>query len=197
MFIRKLASILTVVMGMAMSLSQGAYAESPHIIIAGPAEAEVTIQEFSDFECPYCEKGSMSIEEVIKRYPGKVRIIFRNFPLEFHKSSGVAAKYFAAVYLQRPDLAYLWQKQVFVNQNRLSSEGIGFLDELAKKFELNIDQLKRDAEGAIVKSMLERDKQLAYQLSIKGTPSFLIGNKLLVGAQPFEEFKKLIDDQLK
>lgn len=197
MFIKKLILILVSMLGIIISIAQNAFADSPHLIIAGPAEAKVTIQEFADFECPYCDEGSRTIGEVIKQYPGKIRVIFRNFPLEFHKYSLVAAKYFAAVYLQKPELAYEWQKQVFENQKRLASEGILFLDEFANKFDLNIDQLKSDADGSVVKAMIERDKDIADQHKIKRTPSFLIGNKLLVGSVLIGEFKKIIDEQLK
>jgi protein-disulfide isomerase len=79
-------------------------------MIAGLANAPVTIEEFADFECKYCVRGSNTTREVLKNYAGKVNLVFRNMPLPAHQNALIAAKAFSAVCLQSPSLAYSYQK---------------------------------------------------------------------------------------
>jgi protein-disulfide isomerase len=166
-------------------------------IIAGPTDAKITIEEFSDFGCTYCAKGSATIKEILKDYSGKVKLVFRNFPLPFHQpGAGVAARAFAAVRLQNPALAYSFQTELFQNQDRLLKEGESFLYEAAGRLGVNVAQMKADMAGPVVAMSLAEDKQLAEEHKFNGTPSFVIGAESIVGAVPYEEFKKVLDRQL-
>ncbi len=165
-------------------------------IIAGPEDAPVTIEEFSDFECPYCRKGSQTIHEVLKNYNGKVNLIFRHLLIPGHANSPIAAKAFIAVSLQSPQLAYEYQRMIFANQEDFVKKGENYLYSIAEKLGLNINQLKIDMESEIVKKTIENDMELAKKYNFQGTPSFKIGNDKIIGAYPYEEFKKIIDKQL-
>src|SRR4051812_23831452 len=83
--------------------------------IEGDPKAQITIQEFSDFECPYCAKGAETMSQIIKKYPGKVRLVFRNMPLPMHAHALVAAKVFTAICLQGDALGDAFQKTIFSN----------------------------------------------------------------------------------
>lgn len=165
--------------------------------IAGPDNAPIVIQEFADFHCKYCVKGSKRMSEVMRNYPDKVKLVYRNMPLPFHGSSAMtAAKAFTAVCLQSSTLGYAYQKELFDNQDRLMNQGDQFLFDLADKIGVNVTQMKTDMEGDIVAKIIAADQALAKSYNLSGTPSFLIGSETITGAQPYDEFKKVIEKQL-
>ena len=174
----------------------GVTAASSGCTIAGSAGATLTIEEFSDFECPYCAKGSNTMKEVLKNYSGKVNLVFRNLPLSAHQHSLAAAKAFSAVCLQSPEMAYSFQKEIFKHQDKLTSEGAPYLYEVAESLGVDLPQMKSDMNGEVVAKSIAEDQRLAASHNFKGTPSFMIGTEALVGAQPYDEFKKIIDRQL-
>jgi protein-disulfide isomerase len=165
-------------------------------IIAGSDSAPITIQEFSDFECPYCARGAEAMQEVLKNYPGKIKLVFRNMPLSFHKNALTAAKAFRAVCLQSADLANLYQQELFENQDKLASQGDIFLEQVAAKIGVDVQKMKVDMNSDEVAKSIAQDQKLAKSLKFTGTPSFLIGQEKLVGARPYEDFKKIIEKQL-
>jgi protein-disulfide isomerase len=165
-------------------------------VIAGPSNAPLTIEEYSDFECPYCAKGAASMKRVLQEYPGKVKLVLRNLPLPMHSLATPAAKAFTAVWLQNPSSAYEFQDQIFTNQGRLIKEGESFLLETAKNLGIDIDQMKIDMEGDKVATILKDDAALAKKYGFNGTPSFRIGNESVRGAIPYDEIKAVIDRQL-
>ncbi|MGZ3742457.1 MAG: DsbA family protein [Pseudobdellovibrionaceae bacterium] len=164
--------------------------------IAGSNNAAITIQEFADFECKYCVLGANTMKEVLKNYPGKVNLVFRNMPLPFHQNAFVSAKAFSAVCLQNPSLAYSYQKELFENQDKLASQGEPYLYVVAEKLGVDVTKMKSDMNGEAVTKAIAEDQELADAHSFKGTPSFLVGTEEVVGAQPYDEIKKVIDKQL-
>lgn len=165
-------------------------------VIAGPADAALTIEEFADFECVYCERGASTMKQVLKDYDGKVNLVFRNLPLEFHKQALPAAKAFSAIRLQSPSKAFAFYTKVFDNQKRLEDEGMAFLIQAAGAAGADVEQMKSDMEGPKVVQILAEDKALAESFHFNGTPSFRIGTESVTGAVPLAEFKKVIDRQL-
>jgi protein-disulfide isomerase len=180
------------------SIASVAYAgtASGGCVIAGPENAPVTIEEFSDFECPYCAKGAFTMKQVLKDYDGKVKLVFRNMPLEFHKNATLASQAFTAVWLQSPSLAHSFYTKIFENQDRLGKEGEKFLVEMAEDVGADVVQMKTDMKGSKVAQILAEDKALAESLKFRGTPSFRIGTETVVGSVPYDDFKKVIDRQL-
>ncbi len=165
--------------------------------IAGPDNAQITIEEFADFNCSYCAKAALTMKEVLKSYAGKVKLVFRNAPLPGHGANSLnAAKAFAAVYLQSQSVANSFQEQLFAHQDQLISEGEPFLYETAEKLGININQMKEDMNGEAVAKSLATDQQLWESHHFTGTPSFMIGSKAMTGARSFEAIKKIIDGQL-
>ena len=165
--------------------------------IAGPDTARITIQEFSDFHCPYCKRGSNTMREVLKLYPSQVKLVFRNMPLPFHDPGATqAAKALTAICRQSPSLAYAFQEELFARQDRLVDEGDKFLFETARKIGADEALMKTDMETEAVSQSLAADKKLAATHGINGTPSFLIGTELVAGSLPLADFKRIIDKQL-
>ena len=165
-------------------------------VIAGPDNAQITIEEYADFECHYCVSGANTMRLLLKEYDGKVKLVFRNLPLDFHKYSLVAAKAFSAVYLQNRNLAYEFYSEIFANQEQLKSRGVEYLYSMAKIIGVNVEQMKKDMESDKVYKMLEADRAAAKIHNFKGTPSFMIGNEAVTGSYPYEYIKKIVDRQL-
>ncbi len=156
----------------------------------------VTIEEFSDFQCPYCARGADTMKEVLKDYPGKVKLVFRNMPLPFHPHALVAAKAFTAVRLQSPKLGCAFRDELFANQHELAEQGESYLYALASQLGVDVSKMKTDMAGDQVAKSLAEDQQLANTHGFNGTPSFMIGTVAITGARPYSEFKKIIDQQL-
>lgn len=166
-------------------------------VIAGSESAPLTIEEFADFQCPYCAKGSQVMERILRHYPGKIRLIFRGVALPMHlPTSETANKAFGAIWLQDPGYARLFQEELFQQIDRLKSEGEAVIYEVAKTVGADVERMKTDMSSETVRRFLEEDRQKMQALNITGTPSFLIGSELVVGVRPFEEFEKIIDRHL-
>lgn len=163
---------------------------------AGAKDAAVTIVEYSDFQCPFCRRGAATMKQVLKEYPGKVRVVFKNFPIErIHPHALPASKFYEAIALQDIDKASKFKDYVFEHQDELPA-GEKFLEKAVKAVGANFAKAKKDAEGDEVKSRIEADKAEAEKFGFSGTPGYLINGVSLKGAYPFEEFKSIIDKQL-
>lgn len=162
----------------------------------GNKSAKVTIIEYSDFECPYCKRGKSTVEEVTKKYGDKVRVIFKNLPLDFHPMAMPAAQYFEAVMLQSPEKAKKFYEYVFDNQTNLGSKKEKFLEEAAKKAGADLAQLKKDMSSEAVKKTIDAHMEEARKFGFNGTPGYLINGVSIKGAYPAEEFSKIIDQHL-
>jgi protein-disulfide isomerase len=157
----------------------------------GPANAKVTIVTFSDFECPFCGRAIPTIEKVMKDYDGKVRLVFRDFPLPFHSHAQKAAEAGACANAQ----GKFWEmhNKMFASQQALEPDQ---LKGYAK--ELGLDPAKFDEcldKGAMVDAV-KKDQDAGKDAGVRGTPAFFVNGKLLSGALPYEDFKKVIDAEL-
>lgn len=164
--------------------------------IWGPSSAPITIVEYSDFECPFCAKGYNVMREVKQAYGDKVRIKFKNLPLDFHPKAMPAAKYYEAIALQNPEKAYKFHDQIFENQDKLKEDGEKFLKAAAQKVGADMGRLAKDIEGEEVKKRIAADMEEARKFGFSGTPGFLVNGVSVRGAYPFEAFKAIIDRQL-
>ena len=163
----------------------------------GAAKAKVVIQEFSDFQCPFCSRVNPTIAQVLKEYGDKVQIVWRDYPLPFHKEAHPAAQAAREVFAQKGDKAFwAYHDLLFQNQKALSranlekfAEQVGGVD--MKAFKAALDSGKH-------KAGVEADMAAVTKAGARiGTPSFFINGKLLQGAQPYAAFKKAIDEALK
>jgi protein-disulfide isomerase len=162
----------------------------------GPADAPITIVEYSDFECPYCRRGWQTVQEVLKEYDGKIRMLFKNLPLEFHPKAMPAAKIFEAIALQDAEKAYKWHDEVFKNSEELRTKGEPWMKNIAKNLGVDMKKLEKDINGEEVANRIKADGEEAKKFEIRGTPGFIINGVSLKGAYPASEFKKIIDKHL-
>lgn len=171
--------------------------------VKGPATAAVTIVEYSDFQCPYCKRGSDTMEEVVKAYGDKVRLVFKHLPLESkHPNARRGSEYFEAIAMQDVAKAFEFKKKVFADQNSTygsDKDADKFYQKVAKDVGADTAKLAADLKGKadFIKKRIDADMEEAGKNGIEGTPGFLINGVTLKGAYPFPEFKKIIDEWLK
>lgn len=165
-------------------------------VIFGKKDAPVTIVEYSDFQCPYCGRGYQTVKQVLKEYDGKVRVIFKHLPLDFHPMALPAAKYFEAIAKQSHEKAEKFHDMVFENQGMLKDKGEAYFDEVAKKIGADVKKAKADAKSEEIAKRIEADTEEAKKFNISGTPGFIINGVSLRGAYPFPAFKEIIDQHL-
>jgi protein-disulfide isomerase len=165
--------------------------------VKGNKNAKVVIQEFSDFQCPFCGRVNPTVKQVMDEYKDKVKIIWRNYPLPFHQDAGPAAQAALEVFDQGGSEKF-WEFHniLFENQRALSradlekyAEQVGGVN--MAKFKAALDNKTHEAR---VKADIEAVEKAGARI---GTPSFFINGKLLQGAQPFDAFKTAIDAALK
>jgi len=164
----------------------------------GPANAKVTIVEYSDFQCPFCSRGYNTIEkQVLKDYGDKVRFVYKHYPLPFHPWAESAAVAAECAKQQKPDAFWKVYSGFFENQQQITPENV---KEKAKGFMegTGVDMAKFDDCFDNKKSLpqVKAQQQEGTSVGVSGTPGFIINGRLVSGAQPYENFKAIIDDEL-
>ncbi len=157
--------------------------------VVGAKDAKVTVVEFSDFECPYCKRGAATMEQVLKAYPNDVRVVFKHRPLGFHQNARPASK--AAWAAHQQGKFSEMKKALFDGQQSLGTPN--FYEEAAKKIGLDLAKFKKDMESKEADEAIKADEAQADSLGVQGTPGFFVNGVSIQGAQPFPEFKRVID----
>lgn len=157
----------------------------------GPEGAKVTIVEFSDFQCPFCSRAHDTVEEVMKQYGGKVRLTFRHFPLEFHAQAPKAAE--ASLCADEQKKFWEYHDALFANQEKLQLDD---LKAAAKTLGLDAEKFNTCLDSGKMAEVVKADTAAGKKVGVSGTPAFFINGVMLSGAQPIEEFKKIIDAEL-
>ena len=158
----------------------------------GPADALVTLVEFSDYQCPFCRQAHVTVTQVEKKYAGKVRVVMKQFPLvSMHPQAMAAAKAAIAAGMQ----GRYWEMH-----DRLfgsSQFDPDTLERYAKEIGLDVDRWKRDQADPKLAAIVQRDMDLATNVNVSGTPAFFVnGRRLPGGAAPLDAFSSLIDEEL-
>jgi protein-disulfide isomerase len=159
--------------------------------VRGPATAQVTVVEFSDFQCPFCSRVVPTLERLRKEYPTQVRIFFRHFPLPFHENAAPAAE--AAVAAEAQGKFWEMHDKLFANQQDLSRPA---LEKYAAQIGLDMVKFRAALDGHEGKGRIDADLALGHQVGIEGTPNFFVNGRSVQGAQPFEEFKRVVDEEI-
>jgi len=157
----------------------------------GPADAKVTIVEFSDFQCPFCSRAEESVEQVMTAYAGKVRIFYRHFPLSFHPFAQKAAE--AAACADEQGKFWDYHHTLFKNQQKLA---VPDLKEHAATLGLDAAKFAECLDSGKMKATVDADQAEGTKAGVNGTPAFFINGVFLNGAQPFEAFDKVIKAEL-
>jgi protein-disulfide isomerase len=161
--------------------------------VLGPQDAQITIIEFSDYECPYCRKWQSEVpQQLLAAYPGKIRLVYRDFPLSsIHPNALPAA--LAADCAGEQGAYWKFHDKLFSMELGLSSDAY---QQYAS--ELGLDE---SAFADCVKSNryldeVQADVKFATDLGIRSTPTFFINGIAVVGAQPLSVFQEVIDKEL-
>lgn len=164
----------------------------------GNPKAPVTIQIFSDFQCPFCKRVEPTLAELDKEFKGQLRFVWRHMPLPFHENAMPAAEAAEEVLAQKgPDAFWKFHDQLFEAQGEKGALERPNLDELAEKLGLDMARFKAALDGHIHQAKIKADIAAADAADINGTPSFVINDYALSGAQPVGAFRKLIRLALK
>jgi protein-disulfide isomerase len=157
----------------------------------GPEKAPVTIVEFSDFQCPFCTRAEAVVAEVLRAYPDKIRLVYRDFPLPNHSDAPKAAE---AAHCAGDQGKY-WEMhaKLFANQQSLDVKS---LKGHAKAIGLDTARFDKCLDSGEKAKLVEEGKQAGTALGVTGTPAFFVNGILVSGAQPFEAFKEIIDAEL-
>jgi protein-disulfide isomerase len=160
--------------------------------VKGPKHAQVTIVEVSDFECPFCAKTAPTYKKIMETYGDKVRVFFKHTPLAFHKNAPLAHEASLAAGAQ----GKFWEMHdmLFENQKKLTRPD---LDGYAELLGLNMGKFKKALDKGTYKAQIAEDMAMAEKVQAKGTPNHFINGRKLTGAKPFEEFKAVIDEEIK
>ncbi len=158
----------------------------------GSNTAPITLVEYSDFECPFCSRGSDTVQALLKKYKGKIRFVYKHLPLNFHPNAMITSQYYEAIRLQSPDEAFKFHDLVFSQQKNIK-QGEAFLKTVAEKLDVNMKRLKEDIHSKTVLERIAQDQAEAKKFNMQGTPGFLLNGIPVRGAYPVEHFVSIIE----
>jgi protein-disulfide isomerase len=160
--------------------------------VKGPADAKVTLVEFSDFQCPFCAQVPPLVAEVLKAYPTDVKFVYKQFPLtSIHRMAMGAAR--AAVAAQKQGKFWEMHDTLFANQKQLQPDK---LKQYAQEIGLNVEQFEKDMSSPEVQKQIDDDMKLAAQSQVTGTPTLYLNGKRVVNRSA-EGIKQMVDEALK
>lgn len=163
----------------------------PDAPILGPVDAPITIVEFTDYQCPYCQQAQQYVDRVMATYKDKVRLVYQEFPLDFHgqaKPAGVAARCAG-------EQGKFWE----MHAGLLRSPGSFDAADLQRRaVGLGIDPAKFNACVASGKydAVIQKAIDNGRSVGVTGTPTFFLNGRAFSGAQPFEVFERMIEEEL-
>lgn len=164
----------------------------PDEMIRGPKDAPLTLIEYSDFECPFCARGYNTVMELMEKYKGKIRFIYKHLPLSFHPQAMIASQYYEAIRLQSEEKAAEFHDRIYKDQRKLQG-GEGFLKALAKEVKADMGKLAKDVKSEAVQKRIDDDIAEAGKFGFQGTPGFLFNGIPVRGAYPASHFVDLVE----
>lgn len=157
----------------------------------GTAGAKIVIQEFADFQCPFCAKVKPTLDELLKAYPGKIKVVWRDNPLSMHADAPLAAEAAREAYAQKGNEGFqklsdlMWQHQRDLKRADLES--------YAQQAGLDVAKFGAALDKRTHKAAVDAEQKAAADAEVSGTPSFFIGPYFLSGAKDLAKFKKLVE----
>lgn len=158
----------------------------------GPDNAPITLVEFSDFQCPYCAQATPQIESLVKLYPSNVKLVFKQFPLDFHPHAELAAE--ASLAAQKQGKFWPMHDALFASRDNLTRQNILAL---AQSNGLDVKRFSADWDSAALRETVARDIEDGNQAGVEGTPTIFINGRKYNGVIDVSFLQPLIDDQLK
>jgi protein-disulfide isomerase len=157
----------------------------------GPTNAPVTIVEFSDFQCPYCRQAQGTLKRLMAAYEGKIKLVFRDFPLRnIHPQAQKAAE--AAQCAAEQQKFWPYHDKLFASTSFQMEE----LKKFAQELELNLEQFTTCLDSNKHAPGIDADMQAGQQAGVNATPTFFVNGHPLSGAASYERFKEMVDAAL-
>jgi protein-disulfide isomerase len=157
----------------------------------GPADAPIVMVEWSDYQCPFCKRAAPTVNQVLNEYKGKIRFVFRDYPLPFHKQAVPSS---LAVHCAE-DQGKFWEyhNNLFDVAGDLSDADLA---KRAKDVGLDTAAFSTCIESKKGEPVINTAYNDGAAVGVTGTPAFFINGRMLVGAQPIEQFRTIINDEL-
>lgn len=161
--------------------------------IRGEFNAPITLVEFSDFECPFCERHYPTLNKILENYKGKVRLVYKHFPLGFHPNAQKAAEASECA----DEQGKFWEYHDKLFDNQPTGYSLEKFKQWAKDLGLNSKKFNDCLDSAKFAEKVQADYQEGTEKGVNGTPANFVNGELISGAQPYELFKQTIDQLLK
>lgn len=167
--------------------------------IKGRDDAPVWLVVISDFQCPYCKRWHEETEPQIQRHyvtTGKVRVAYLNLPISSHRNAGPAHE--AAMCAAEQDRFWPVADALFLTQDdwKARRDAAAYFDSLAGTLPLDHARLRACIAGRDLRALIKADVDRATRIGVGSTPTFLVGSQVLIGAQPYEAFRRALDDAM-
>jgi len=158
----------------------------------GPQSARLTIVEFSDFQCPYCRSGATALTEITKAFPNDVRLVFKQFPLEFHSQAALAAEPSLAAQAQ----GKFWEMhdRIFANPGSLTEPN--FIA-WAREFGMDVARFSSDLTSHKYQNAVQTEMREGLDAGVQGTPTVFLNGRLYRGNVQVGELKPAVEAALK
>jgi protein-disulfide isomerase len=158
----------------------------------GPADAPVTIVEFSDYQCPYCQTWyQQTFNQLLANYPDQIRFVYRDLPLPMHSEAIPAAE---AAHCAGEQGVY-WKYHDSLFSGKYSLGRVGY-EQYATDLGLDAVAFTACLDDHRYQDEIKTDAAEAARVGLNGTPSFVINGRILIGALPYADFKAIIDEEL-
>jgi protein-disulfide isomerase len=158
----------------------------------GPADAAVTLIEFSDYQCPFCKRAEPVVKQLMQKYPNDLRLVYRNMPLDaLHPRARAAA--IAAVCADKQGKFWEYHDKLFDNQQALADSD---LEKYATDLGIDAGAFKTCRADPATEARVNSDAAAARAAGLNGTPAFFVNGILVSGARPLEDFTRWIDQEI-
>jgi protein-disulfide isomerase len=162
-----------------------------HDPVRGPATAPITIIEFSDYQCPFCQRVTPTLDKLLASYPGKIRLVFKDFPLPNHPQAPKASE--AAHCANEQGKYWEMHDRIFANQRTME---LPVLKKHAAELGLDTAKFDQCVDSGKYDVVIKEDMAEGEKLGVQSTPTLYINGRPVVGAQPYEHFVSVIEEEL-
>ena len=160
--------------------------------VRGATSAPVTLVEFSDFQCPFCIAATPQLEAVLKAYPGQVKLVFKQFPLDSHSQAALAAA--AALAAHKQGRFWGMYDALFAQKGRLSRQGIVGL---AGAVGLDANRFQTDLGSPEIKRAVDKDIADGEKINVDSTPTLFVDGQRFNGPVTLASLRPIIEAELK
>ena len=158
--------------------------------VRGVPDALVTIVEFSDFHCPFCQSTRPVLAQLLQKYAGQVQWVWKNYPL------GSATAAVAAACAHAQGRFWDYHDALFSQQGVIAPDDIEALQALATELQLDDESFAGCIAEDGHRERVASDGRLGRALGVTGTPTFFVNGRMVVGAHSFEEFERVVMDEI-